>query len=239
MPAHPSAVAAAILAAALALAAPSAAAGDRKKSPDGRIDPALLFHNYCSVCHGDQGDGRSRARNSLVPPPANFTDPALRSRLTVDYIAAITREGKPGTAMVGWKTQLTAAESKALAEYVRAQFVEKSGADAARRGRTLYGHYCAACHGPTGRGVEPGAPAPGGARPAPDLTKIAGLNRERVIAAIAVGKASAGKPGFAQQLAPADIEAVSDYVRQSLLAVSPGVSGTSAHGGKASDRAKP
>ena len=138
MPARPIALAAMLLAAALATL--PAAAGDRRRSPDGRIDPALLFHNYCSVCHGDQGDGRSRARNSLVPPPANFTDPALRSRLTVDYIAAITREGKPGTAMVGWKTQLSPAEANALAGYVRAQFVERSGAEASRRGRPLYGN---------------------------------------------------------------------------------------------------
>lgn len=220
-------------AAALCLLAAPAAAGDRRKSPDGRIDPALLYHNYCSVCHGDQGDGRSRARASLVPPPANFTDPALRGRLTVDYIAAITREGKPGTAMVGWKTQLSAAESAALARYVRTRFVETSGDEATRRGRTLYGHHCVACHGPTGRGIEAAA-ARNGVKPAPDLTKAAGLTRERAIAAIAVGKASAGKPGFAQQMSPADIEAVADYLKQ-LLAVSPGVSGTTAHGGKASD----
>ncbi|NJD87619.1 MAG: c-type cytochrome [Betaproteobacteria bacterium] len=223
----------AALAAALALLADPAVAGDRRKSPDGRIDPALLYHNYCSVCHGDQGDGRSRARNSLVPPPADFTDPALRGRLTVDYMAAIIREGKAGTAMVGWKTQLNAAETQALASYVRTRFVEKSGDEASRRGRTLYGHYCAACHGPTGRGIEAGA-AREGVKPGPDLTKATGLTRERVIAAIAVGKASAGKPGFAQQLSPADIESVAGYLRQ-LLAVSPGVSGTTAHGGKASE----
>ena len=226
--------AAAMVAAALALAAAPATAGDRRKSPDGRIDPALLYHNYCSVCHGDQGDGRSRARNSLVPPPANFTDPALRARLTEDYIAAITREGKPGTAMVGWKTQLNAAESKALARYVRTRFVETAGTGTALRGRTLFGHYCVACHGPTGRGIEAGTAAREGVKPGPDLTKVAALSRERVIAAIAVGRSSAGKPGFAQQMAPADIEAVADHL-QSLLATAPGVSGTSAHGGKASD----
>ncbi len=182
--------------------------------------------------------GRSRARNSLVPPPANFTDPALRERLTVDYMDAIIREGKAGTAMVGWKTQLTAAESKALAKYVRAQYVDKSGADDSRRGRTLYGHFCASCHGGTGRGIEAAAVAATGAPAAPDLTKVKGLSRERIIASIAVGKPSANKPGFAQQLAPADIEAVARYVQGSLLAVSPGVSGTSAHGGKASDPAR-
>jgi mono/diheme cytochrome c family protein len=226
-------MASAALAATLCLLAATSSAGDRRKSPDGRIDPALLYHNYCSVCHGDQGDGRSRARNSLVPPPADFTAPALRSRLTVDYMAAIIREGKAGTAMVGWKTQLSPEETTALARYVRTQFVERSGDEAARRGRTLYGHFCAACHGPTGRGIEASAVREG-VTPGPDLTKVAGLSRERVIAAIAVGKASAGKPGFAQQMTPADIEAVAGYLRQ-LLAVSPGISGTAAHGGKASD----
>ncbi len=225
----------AALALAATLAATGALAGDRKKHPEGRIDPALLYHNYCSVCHGDQGDGQSRARNSLVPPPANFTQPSLRERLTVDYMDAIIREGKAGTAMVGWKTQLTPAESKALAQYVRAQYVEKSGTDAARRGRTFYGHFCAGCHGGTGRGIEAAAVAATGAPAAPDLTKVKGLSRERIIASIAVGKSAIGKPGFAQQLSPADLEAVADYVRLSLLALSPGVSGTSAHGGKASD----
>lgn len=213
----------------------TAFAGDRRTSPDGRIAPDLLYHNYCSVCHGDQGDGRSRARNSLVPPPANFTDPALRSRLTVDYINGITREGKPGTAMVGWKTQLSAAESRALAEYVRSQFVERSGSAAVLRGRTLYGHSCAGCHGPTGRGIDAAAPAREGVKPGPDLTRMPGLTRERVIAAVAVGKAAAGMPGFARQMGPDDIEAVSDFLLVSLRAVAPGVSGTSAHGGKASD----
>jgi mono/diheme cytochrome c family protein len=222
----------ALVAIAAALAAASAAAGDRKKAPDGRIDPALLYHNYWSVC---QGDGRSRARNSLVPPPANFTDPQLRARLTVDYIDAIIREGKAGTAMVGWKTQLSPTESKALAHYVRAQYVEPSGAQGARRGRALYGHYCAGCHGGTGRGIEAAAVPATGAPAAPDLTRLDGLTRERVIAAIAVGKASVGKPGFAQQLAPADLESVADYVRVSLLPTTTGVSGRSAHGGKASD----
>lgn len=236
MPRRSPALAFAALAAAFAVAAGAAAAGDRRRSPDGRIDPALLFHNYCSVCHGDQGDGRSRARNSLVPPPADFTDPALRARLTVDYIAAVTRDGKPGTAMVGWRTQVTPAETMALARYVRSQFVEKAGDESARRGRTLYGHYCAACHGPTGRGIEAGA-AREGAKPAPDLTKEKSLSRERLIAAVAVGKAAAGKPGFARQLSPADIEAVADYTRQ-LLAVAPGVSGTRAHGAKPAGAAR-
>ena len=30
------------------------------------IDAAALYHDYCSVCHGDKGDGKSHAMQGLV-----------------------------------------------------------------------------------------------------------------------------------------------------------------------------
>lgn len=84
------------------------------------IQPDLLYHNYCSVCHGDKGDGNSRARNSLKPPPRDFTRPGQVNR---DAMVQIVTHGKPGTAMVGWKTQLSAAEIDAVVDYVRERFV--------------------------------------------------------------------------------------------------------------------
>ncbi len=100
-------------------AAPAAAADSRGRTPDAEA----LYHNYCSVCHGDQGDGQSRARTSLVPPPRDFTDPRARATLTRDWMIAVARDGKPGTAMVGWKTQLSEAEIEAVVDYVRATFM--------------------------------------------------------------------------------------------------------------------
>ena len=105
------------------LAAPLAApAADGRKRA---ADPEALYHNYCSVCHGDRGDGRSRARTSLVPPPRDFTDPNARATLTRDWMITVTRDGKPGTAMVGWKTQLTEAEIAAVVDYVRTTFMRE------------------------------------------------------------------------------------------------------------------
>jgi mono/diheme cytochrome c family protein len=98
------------------------------------IQPALLYHNYCSVCHGDKGDGRSRASNSLSPPPYDFTSAKAKSEQSRERIVAFVSHGKPGTAMVGWTTQLNEREIAALADYVFVAFVQGRPADAAGSG---------------------------------------------------------------------------------------------------------
>lgn len=224
----------AIALAAVLLCGAAAHAGDRKKSPPGKIDPAVLYHNYCSVCHGDNGDGNSRARNNLVPPPANFTDARLQGKLTREYIAAIVRNGKPKTAMVSYTTQLNDAEIGAVAAYVRSTFVE--GDSALRRGRTLYGHYCVNCHGIAGAGVAVAGKAP---------RNLAGeaarreITRDRLVSAVAVGRKGTAMNGFAGTLSAADIEAVADYVQKTIMSGNANaISGTSAHGGRERDPAK-
>lgn len=102
------------MACALALVAMPAAAAS---------DPAALYHNYCSVCHGDKGDGKSRAAGSLSTMPRDFTSATARQELTKERIAAVITHGKAGTAMVGWKTQLSTADIDALAAHVHTRFV--------------------------------------------------------------------------------------------------------------------
>lgn len=217
-----------------------ALAGDRKKMTPGKIEPAILYHNYCSVCHGDNGDGNSRAKNSLVPPPANFTDGKLQGKLTSEYIYAVTKEGKPHTAMVGWKTQLTDAEIRALADYVRATFVDTAHDASLRRGRTLYGHFCVSCHGVTGTGV---ATTGATSNPPPrDLSSDQAreeLTRDRLLLAVAMGRKGTAMNGFAGQMSPQDIEAVADYVQKWIMTgQSTAISGVSAHGGRERDPVK-
>lgn len=100
----------------------SLAAGTLKGSRTEKSTPELIYHNYCSVCHGDKGDGRSRAQNSFARPPRDFTAPEAKN-LPRDYMIAIVKEGKAGTAMVGWSTQLTDQEIGAVVDYVRAKFM--------------------------------------------------------------------------------------------------------------------
>lgn len=92
---------------------------------------ALLYHNYCSVCHGDRGDGRSRASGSLSTAPRDFTSAASRQALTRERIVLAITHGRPGTAMVGWKTQLAEADIAVLAEHVLERFVRGAAAQPA------------------------------------------------------------------------------------------------------------
>ena len=105
---------------ALVLLAPAAQAGDHA-SPQAQA--AALYHNYCSVCHGDKGDGRSRASGSLSTVPRDFTSEASKRELSRERIALAIRHGRPGTAMVGWRTQLSEADIQRVSAYVHQRFV--------------------------------------------------------------------------------------------------------------------
>lgn len=86
--------------------------------------PAALYQSYCSVCHGDQGNGQSRARASLNPPPTDFTGPVVRASMPRERMIVSVREGRPGTAMVGWKTQLNDAQIATIVDFIRSKFME-------------------------------------------------------------------------------------------------------------------
>jgi mono/diheme cytochrome c family protein len=197
------------------------------------IEPAVIYHNYCSVCHGDRGDGRSRARASLDPPPRDFTTAAVLSRESM--IAVVTR-GKSGTAMVGWKTQLSDGEIEAVVDYIRRSFMIVALDPRLLRGRTLYAHNCAVCHGERGQGSTH---APGGPVPLRDLgspQSRAELSRGRMITSVTDGRPGTAMAAFAGRLPPQDIEAVIDYVRAALMMPAlDGISGARAHGGRGGD----
>ena len=86
--------------------------------------PAALYQSYCSVCHGDQGNGQSRARASLNPPPTDFTSPVVRASMPRERMIVSVREGRPGTAMVGWKTQLTDTQIATTVDFIRSKFMD-------------------------------------------------------------------------------------------------------------------
>jgi mono/diheme cytochrome c family protein len=86
-------------------------------------DAAALYHNYCSVCHGDKGDGKSRAAGSLNTMPRDFTSADAKRELSRERIVAAITHGRPGTAMVSWKTQLSETDITRLADYIQQRFV--------------------------------------------------------------------------------------------------------------------
>lgn len=204
----------------------SAAQAGERPAKGGELKPAVIYHNYCSVCHGDRGDGNSRAKGSLEPPPRDFT---RANDLTREAMVALTTHGKPGTAMMAWKNQLTAQEIEAVVDYIRNNFMQVALDPRLIRGRQLYAHNCAVCHGERGQG----APAAFGVKPPRDLSSPqarAELTRERMMASTVGSHPNAG---FVGKLQSADIEAVVDFVRAALMIPdTEGISGTRARAEK-------
>lgn len=228
---HPLCTSALLIALTIAACLP---AGAGERLPRGNAaKPDVLYHNYCSVCHGDRGDGNSRAKNSLVPPPKDFT---RAPELTRDTMITIITHGKPGTAMSAWKTQLSDKEIVALADYIRATFMQLSLDPKLQRGRVVYAQNCMVCHGERGQGAQAGA----GLIPARDFTTPQARNeltRERMLNAVTNGRPNTAMASFANRLPAADIEAAVDYVRTALmLPTATGISGTNAHAGRDGQR---
>jgi mono/diheme cytochrome c family protein len=212
-----------------------AAAPDRPVASGAQAQqtPAALYHNYCSVCHGDQGDGKSRAQGSMKPAPRDFTTPQAAQELTRDRMIAAVKGGVPGTAMVGWKTQLTDTQIAGVVDYVSNTFMRPSVAADASRGRQIYARVCSVCHGDRGNGSMW---ASANLRPAPrDFSSPQArieLTRERMLASVAAGRPGTAMPGYASRLSADDMAAVVDYIRGAVMRVdaSAGISGTHARG---------
>lgn len=200
------------------------------------IQPEVLYHNYCSVCHGDRGDGNSRAAVSLNPPPKNFFD---THNLTRDYMIAIIAEGKGGTAMPGWGTQLSKKEIEGVTDYIRSTFMAVVLDPKIMRGREVYLQNCQICHGPRGEGQpNPQAGMPTAPKNFATPAARAELPRERMIDAVYNGKSGTAMISYRDKIKKADIANVVDYIRAMLMIPESKISGTQAHGGREQDAGK-
>lgn len=181
------------------------------------------YSEYCSVCHGDRGDGQSHAQQGLMPPPRNFTDRTFVATATRERIVAAITNGVPGTAMIAWKTELTPAEIEELADYVLDELAQApvetrafppTDAEFAR----IYRESCSVCHGDDGKGAKWGQESLS-AKPR-DFTSASSqteLTRDRMIIAVTNGRPGTPMPGFASQLSAEQIEGVVDYVRARFM----------------------
>jgi mono/diheme cytochrome c family protein len=208
-----------------------AMAGNRSNEASQQT-PAALYHNYCSVCHGDAGDGNSRAKGGLNPPPRDFTTAKAAQELTRDRMIAAVKTGVPGTAMVGWRSQMNDDQIAKVVDYVRGTFMRPSITDD-NRGRQIYARVCSVCHGERGNGSMW---ASANLRPSPRDFSSAGakaeLTRDRMLAAVANGRPNTAMNGYSSRFTREDMEAVVDYIRTAFMRVEgdTGISGTHARG---------
>lgn len=185
-----------------------------------------VYSDNCAVCHGDKGDGQTRARFGLHPPPRNFTTAGAAAELDRARMITSVVQGREGTAMVGWKDRLSMAQIEGVVDYIRNTFMALAPAEAAlavadphlQRGRQLYEEHCRVCHGDRGNGAtwtNSVLNPPPRNFTSPQARRI--LTRERMLASVTFGRKQTAMMSFAQRLSEEEIGAVVDYIRATFM----------------------
>lgn len=78
-----------------------------------------IFRANCVVCHGERGDGKGPAASAMTPEPTNFTSEYVMRKITDDRLIKSIKDGRPGTAMVGFGKTLKNKDIEEVAEYIR------------------------------------------------------------------------------------------------------------------------
>lgn len=195
---------------------------------------AKIYGENCAVCHGEHGDGQSRARFGLNPPPRDFTSAQAAAQLNREVMIARVTHGKPATAMVAWQGRLSDAEIEGVVDYIRASFMAQAQVSEEKRaaavsavaapatamalGQKIYEENCRVCHGDRGNGatwtntvLDP----PPRNFTAPQSRRI--LTRKRMLASVTYGRKNTAMISFANRLSSTEIEATVDYIRATFM----------------------
>ncbi len=77
-----------------------------------------LYHKYCRVCHGEEGDGDGIMTELMGITPMDHTNPNETNRLTNKQLVESILDGK-GRFMPAWRGILTQNDVEALVSYIR------------------------------------------------------------------------------------------------------------------------
>jgi mono/diheme cytochrome c family protein len=77
-----------------------------------------LYERHCLACHGVSGKGDGPTGKLVIPPAADLTSPESSKKTDAEWLSII-ENGKPGTAMMGFKGQLSKADLQELVAYIR------------------------------------------------------------------------------------------------------------------------
>lgn len=211
-----------------------------RQAPDG----GKIFQDFCSVCHGERGNGKSRASGGLIPPPRDFTSQMTTKDLSRDRMIFSVTYGRANTAMTSWEKRLNPVEIEAVVDYVRQEFMDldKSSIDTSLNttskfdpeymglpmpfnlravsewGKSFYTENCTGCHGEKGDGKGPRSdfimPKPRDFHHPEARHK---LNRPSLFKVIAEGSIHSEMPAWDKVLSYQEIAHVVEYVFEAFI----------------------
>jgi len=195
-------------------------------APVSLAEASKIYSENCAVCHGDRGDGQSRARFGLNPQPRDFTTPGAAAELNRKRMITAVVQGREGTAMVGWHGRLSMPEIEGVVNYIRTTFMRLAPSEEElavtgprlQHGKTLYEEHCRVCHGDRGNGAtwtNSVLNPPPRNFTSPQARRI--LTRKRMLAAVTYGRKQTAMIAFSNRLSEDDIADVVDYVRATFM----------------------
>lgn len=125
----------------------------------------------------------------------------------------VVLNGKPRTAMTGWKSRFSQLQAEALVDFIRRNFMQITEEEL-HPGAGLYAENCSVCHGDEGQGAVWGAAS---MQTPPRNFSIERLKRDRMIKSVAYGKPGTPMPGFSGQLDSLQVKQVVDYVQTRFM----------------------
>ncbi|MFQ5560006.1 MAG: c-type cytochrome [Nitrospinota bacterium] len=196
---------------------------------------STVYKKYCKVCHGDKGDGKTFVRNALKTPPADFTSPLTIETLSFRRMKMSILFGRPATAMVAWKDELSHEEIDSVVQYIRARFMksndkntepfEKSFEEVGkkhtldlRNGKMLYQKHCYHCHGTKGDSRMPvniGLKSPPRNFTDPRVKET--LSEEQMFYSIRDGIFGTAMVSWKKEVSNEDILDIISYIRSGLM----------------------
>ena len=206
-----------------------------------------LYIKHCSACHGDNGNTAVWAKNGLNPPPRNFTTSQAREELSLERMITSVTHGRPGTAMMSFKSRLSAVEIESVVGFIRSRFmllgndtslspivskehsvhVSTQGVSApfpgnlvgnVQRGGQFYMQNCYVCHGREGDGKGPRASF-NYPRPRNFTSQdtAANFSRAKLFQSIKQGKQGTVMPAWGKVLDDQQLADVAEFVAQAFI----------------------
>lgn len=77
-----------------------------------------IYREHCMECHGANGKGDGPKAPFLSPRPGNLISASTSAKTDKELLRTIA-QGKPRTAMPGWKEALPEEDQQAVLQYIR------------------------------------------------------------------------------------------------------------------------